>query len=358
MQNKALAGHSANANLTPPPAGWFMPAEWVPHDRCWMSFPHRLVEWGDSLPAVRAAITRLALAIRQFEPVSVVVSPSDVAEARQQLGPTIDIVPLAVDDLWMRDIGPTFLVKPGAGVSAAQWRFNVWGEKFPGYDADRSLAERLLTARSVTAYPAPIVTEGGALHVDGEGTLLVTETSVLNANRNPGLDKREAETIFRHWLGIEQVIWLPGSTVETITDGHIDGFACFTRPGQALAELPASDQAEDAREMQENLRALRLARDAKGRSLEIGLLRRPGEVVSDTGWFCDCYVNFYIANGGIVMPRFGDDSADQAAAEMVARAFPGRRVTQVDIAAIAEGGGGIHCSTQQQPAFLPILQKE
>jgi agmatine deiminase len=145
------------------------------------------------------------------------------------------------------------------------------------------------------------------------------------------------------------VVWLPGSTVETVTDGHIDGFTCFTRPGQVLAELPASDAAGDAREMRENLKALRLARDAKGRSLEIGLLHRPAEVASTTDRFCDCYINFYIANGGVVMPRF-NVPADQVAAEMVAKAFPDRRVVQIDVAAIAEGGGGIHCSTQQQPA--------
>jgi agmatine deiminase len=248
----------------------------------------------------------------------------------------------------MRDMGPTFLVDSLGGVAATVWQFNVWGGKFSGYEEDCRLAERLASAIDMNTYPAPIVTEGGALHVDGEGTLLVTETSVLNDNRNPGLDKAEAERIFKHWLGISHVVWLPGCTTETITDGHVDGFACFVRPGVALAEQP-DPSAADAGEMRENLRALRLARDAKGRSLDIGLLHRPKEVESEIGSFCDCYVNFYLANGGVVMPRFGDAEADRIAAETVAKAFPDRRVAQISIDAIAAGGGGIHCSTQQQP---------
>jgi agmatine deiminase len=163
------------------------------------------------------------------------------------------------------------------------------------------------------------------------------------------LTKAEAEHIFKHWLGVSKVIWLPGSEVETVTDGHIDGFACFTAPGRLLAELPGSETAEDFREMTENLRALRLAKDAKGRALEIGLLHRPAAVETASPYFCDSYVNFYIANGGIVMPRFGDSEADATAAAIIGRAFPGRQMAQISVTAIAEGGGGIHCSTQQQP---------
>jgi agmatine deiminase len=345
-----LTRQQLSLQMVKPPIGWHMPPEWARHTCCWMSYPSAATDWADDLPRLRRTIADLALAIRRFEAVRMIVAPADEAAARRDFGPAIDLVILEVDDLWMRDIGPTFLVKSGEGVSAAVWRFNVWGEKFSGYDADRSLAQRLMASRKMTAYPAPIVTEGGALHVDGEGTLLVTETSVLNDNRNPGLSKPEAEEIFRHWLGVTQVIWLPGSRVETVTDGHIDGFACFTQPGRVLAELPGSDDAADAREMRENLKALRLARDAKGRSLEIGLLSRPVEVASEIGRFCDCYINFYIANGGVVMPRFGIPAADEAAADIVAKAFPDRQVVQVEIDAIAEGGGGIHCSTQQQPA--------
>ena len=355
LKNRPIASGGESVLAGRPPASWHMPPEWVKHSRCWMAYPSAHMGWAEDLADLRRTIASLAWAIRRFEPVCVVVCAVDEQAARSDLGPSIDLLVIDVDDLWMRDTGPTFLVKAGGGAGEANlagsvWGFNAWGEKFPGHVADRSLAQRLLTALDVTAYPAPIITEGGALHVDGEGTLLVTETSVLNDNRNPGLTKTEAEEIFRHWLGVTQVIWLPGSRIETVTDGHIDGFACFTRPGQVLAELPGSDTAGDATEMKENLRALRLARDAKGRSLEIGLLYRPAEIASATDRFCDCYINFYIANGGVVMPRFNVPAADQAAAAMVAKAFPDRTVIQVDIAAIAEGGGGIHCSTQQQPA--------
>jgi len=333
-----------------PAAGWHMPAEWVPHERCWMAYPSRSGLWGDDLHRVRRDIGALARAIRQFEPVTMVVAPEEALQAAMALGPDIDLLPLPVDDLWIRDTGPTFLSDGAGGIAATLWQFNVWGGKFPGYDNDRTLAERVIREIGVQPFPAPLVTEGGALQIDGERTLLVTETSVLNDNRNPGLTKSEAERIFRFWLGVEKVVWLPGSRTETVTDGHIDGFACFVRPGIALAELPASDLAPDAREMKENLRALQLARDAKGRSIEIGLLRRPPEVSSASPTFCDCYVNFYIANGGIVMSRFDSPQSDRTARDTVATAFPDRKVVQISFSAVAEGGGGIHCSTQQQPA--------
>ncbi len=332
-----------------PEAGWHMPAEWAPHERCWMAFPSTTAEWGADLPEVRRDIASLAKTIRRFEPVSVVVAPADIAVAQAMLGPEIDLQVMAVNDLWMRDTGPTFLVNGQGGLAAAVWRFNVWGEKNSGYRDDRNLAGRLTAARGIDAYPAPITTEGGALHVDGAGTLMVTETSVLNENRNPGLTKAEAEKIFKYWLGVGHVIWLPGCRTETVTDGHIDGFACFARPGIALAELPGNETAADGPEMRENYRALQLAKDAKGRALEIGLMHRPAEVASRSDTFCDCYINFYVANGGIVMPGFGIPEADRRAAETVAKAFPGRQVAQISIKAIAEGGGGIHCSTQQQP---------
>jgi agmatine deiminase len=352
-----LKGTSMNEQRRPadlddnvPGPGWRMPAEWAPHARCWMAFPSRTGPWEDFLEPVRRDIVALARAIRRFEPVMMVVSPDEVDQAARALGPAIEVLPLPVDDLWIRDSGPTFLSDGTGGTAAAVWRFNAWGEKFPSYANDRTLAERLTARIGMILYAAPLVTEGGALLVDGDGTLVVTETSILNENRNPGLTKREADRILKSWLGVETVIWLPGSRTETVTDGHIDGFACFARPGVALAELPASESAPDAREMNENLKALRLARDARGRSIEIGLLRRPPDVLSDASTFCDCYVNFYIANGGIVMSKFGSPAADQAARDTIAAAFPDREVVQIFYDAVAEGGGGIHCSTQQQPA--------
>ena len=241
-----------------PGAGWHMPAEFAPHARCWMAFPSRSGPWGDSLPRMQRDIVTLARAIRRFEPVTVIVAPGEIDGAAAALGPAIDVLPLAVDDLWIRDTGPTFLQNESGMVAAALWRFNAWGEKFPGYDNDRNLAQRLASAIGVRAFPAPLVTEGGALQVDGDGTVLATESSILNDNRNPGMTKSEAERILKAWLGAEAVIWLPGSRTETVTDGHVDGFACFVRPGVAVAELPTSDSAPDAQEMKENLRALRL----------------------------------------------------------------------------------------------------
>lgn len=334
-----------------------MPPEWHPHAACWMAWPSHTVMSGARRAGVIVELGHIAHAIARFEPLHVAVDPAYLDEARALLPPSATLHPMPVDDHWMRDTGPTFVLDDARTLHALRWNFNGWGKKIvPMPDADPRVAERVAQALGVDTSAAPIVAEGGSLLVDGEGTLIVTETSILNANRNPGLTHREAEAVFRHWLGVTHVVWLPGSSLDTITDGHVDGVASFVRPGVLLATSGNDDDAW-SHEARENLRALRLACDARGRRFDIGLLHAPDfdalpASVADDEDFAPEYVNYYLPNGGVVMAAFGDVAADAHARDIVQQAYPGRRVVQVPLRAIARRGGGIHCCTQQQPAIV------
>ncbi|VVE86750.1 agmatine deiminase family protein [Pandoraea bronchicola] len=334
---------------------WRMPPEWHPHAACWMAWPSHSVVSGARRHEVIHELGAIAHAIAQFEPLRVAVDPAHLDEALRFLPGSATLHVMPVDDHWMRDTGPTFVFDDAMTLHAVRWNFNGWGQKMrPMPDADPRVAERVACALGAGTSPASLVAEGGSLHVDGEGTLIVTETSILNANRNPGLTHREAEAVFRHWLGVTHVVWLPGSWLDTITDGHVDGTACFVRPGVLLA-TGADGNDEWSREARENLRALRLARDARGRPFDIGILPSPDfdalpANVADDPDFAPVYVNFYLPNGGVVMASFGDAVADARTHDVVKQAFPDRRIVQLPLRGIARRGGGIHCCTQQQPA--------
>ncbi len=331
-------------------AGWFMPAEWWPHTRCWMAWPSRKDIWGSCLAHVKKDVAAVAQAIAAFEPVSLIASPDSVAETKQACGGKVEVIAMPIDDCWMRDTGPTFLVNDKGGCAGISWGFNGWGEKYKPYTADALLARRLLGELKRPAFAGPLVIEGGNLCSDGEGTLLTSETAVLDPKRNPGLQRDEAEERLRAYLGVQKVIWLPGNKVDTVTDGHVDSIACFCRPGVVIAEITEDKSDPEYEELQKCRKALEDdATDAQGQKLEVLALVRP-RVRRPTRDFCPSYLNFYIANRGIVMPQFGDERADEAARQVVANAFPGRRVVQLRIDAIAEGGGGIHCITQQEPS--------
>lgn len=334
---------------------WRMPPEWHPHAACWMAWPSHTVVSGERRREVIQELGAIAHAIAQFEPLHVAVDPDHMDEALRLLPISTTLHLMPVDDHWMRDTGPTFVFDDAMALHAVRWNFNGWGQKLrPMPDADPRVAERVAYALGAGTASASLVAEGGSLHVDGQGTLIVTETSILNENRNPGLTRREAEDVFRHWLGVKHIVWLPGSWLDVITDGHVDGAACFVRPGVLLATGTCGDD-EWSRETRENLRALRLARDACGRPFEIGLLPSPdfdalpADLAEDPD-FAPVYVNFYLPNEGVVMASFGDPAADAHAHDIVKQAFPDRHVVQLPLRGIARRGGGIHCCTQQQPA--------
>jgi agmatine deiminase len=329
-------------------AGYTMPAEWAPHDRCWMAWPCS-GHWDDGpgLETIRGIFADVALAIRRFEPLSMIANPADVVDARTRLGPTIDVLPLTFDSEWFRDSGPSFVTDGQGGLAATCWRFNAWGAKAECWDEDATVAPRLAEEIGVPTFRSELCIEGGGLHVDGEGTVLTTETVVLNDNRNPGLAKADAEALLCQGLGARKIIWLPGGT-KTFTDGHVDGLACFVRPGVALALMPADPAHPKYDIYAENLRALRLASDAKGRKLDVCTIIDASEAEPTGEHFIRTYVNFYIANSGIIVPGYGVPS-DETARETIQGLFPDREVVTVQVAKVAGAGGAIHCITQQQP---------
>ncbi|WP_421881745.1 agmatine deiminase family protein [Pacificispira sp.] len=327
-----------------------MPAEWEPHIRTWMVWPHRQEMWAPDLTSVQKDYAAVARAIARFEPVRMIADPSAAEGARAVCGGEVEVVAYPVDDSWFRDTGPSFVISP-EGRAGVSWRFNAWGGKTEHFDKDAALAASVLRDLNLPVLHSALATEGGALHVDGEGTLLTTDTVILNPNRNPGIRRDKAEAIFARTLGVEKTIWLPGNPYETGTDGHIDGIACFTAPGKVLVEIDPEADADEAAVARRNIDILRDATDAKGRRLEITELRaapRRDTATTENFDFCNCYINFYVCNGGVVMPGF-DLPGDAEARAVVQAAFPGREIVQVPILALATGGGSIHCITQQEP---------
>lgn len=339
---------------TPRDDGFVMPAEWARHRRCWMAWPCRKDLWGDRLQAVRAAYGAIAKAIAEFEPVTMIARPELTAEVSLHCGTGVRVLPMPHDDSWTRDTGPTFLVHPDGRLGGVDWRFNGWGGRSSiDHEQDAEMARVLIERADAVPYVAPVVLEGGGIHVDGEGTCLVCEPSLLDPGRNPGMTREAMDDVLRNYLGVETVIWLPHGLVDDDTGGHVDNVACFARPGSVLA-LVAKD-GEDANHagLAANLEVLHTAVDAKGRALDIVTIEQPRKVIGDDGRrLARSYVNFYIANGGIVMPMF-HDSNDNAAYKAVNQAFPDHQVVQVDCSDLVHGGGGIHCVTQQQPDPAP-----
>lgn len=328
--------------------GWRMPGEFEAHAATWMAWPCRAEIWGEHLQAVRQDYARLARTIAQFEPVLMVAPPALADQARSVCGCSVHIVPLPIDDSWSRDSGPTFLTDANGGLRAAAFTFNAWGGKYQPHAQDAQLARRIAAHLQIAAEGSTLVLEGGGIFSDGEGTLVTTETCLLNANRNPGLSRREVDAELRRMLGVRTIIWLPGDPTELETNGHIDGLMAFSAPGKVLVES-IEDRGDPRHEiLRENRRALELASDAKGRRFELLPIGEAERAAAIGSRYCRSYVNFYVLNGAVIAPAYGLPS-DATVQTLLQRAYPERRIVMLPIGAIAVGGGGFHCITQQQP---------
>lgn len=335
--------------------GMFMPAEWEPHARCWMQWPRRGDLWGPYMPQAIVAYANVARTISRFEPVTMIVHPDDVAEARFACGTSVEVVALETDDSWARDTGPTFVKDPARGVAGVHWRFNGWGAKYGHVERDAQVGGAVLSRLGMKNYQAPVVMEGGSFSVDGYGTLLTTEQCLLNVNRNPELQPREIAEMLAMYLGVRRVLWLGDGLEGDETDGHVDMVACFAGRGRILLNMPRPDEPNHAA-MQDNLRRLGEMKDAGGRDFEVIAVPQPQQAQHDDGRTMPLsYINFYIANGAVIVPAFGD-VADDEAASTISAAFPGRECVQVPALDIARGGGVIHCITQQQPEGDPVQE--
>jgi len=337
----------------PADEGFVMPPEWAPHARCWMQWPCREPLFGKHLEAARDAFADVARAIAEFEPVTMITNPEHLVEASLKCGPGISTFPLPLDDSWCRDSGPTFVVDAEGAVAGIDWKWNAWGNKYPDHQRDGGVAKAVLEHLGMRRYAAALVLEGGAIHVDGEGTLLTTESCLLNPNRNPDFGREEIEEVLRQYLGVKQILWLNGGLQDDDTDGHVDNIACFARPGVVMALNSSDPQDGNYAVLADNLARLRAAKDAAGRNLEVITIEQPRRREMEDGRrLALSYINFYIANGGIVMPAF-EDPQDRHAFDAIQKAFPDRQVVQIPATEIVFGGGGIHCITQQQPAGEP-----
>lgn len=332
---------------------FFMPAEWHPHRCCWMGWPYRPESWSIDLVQAQATYVKVAQAIARFEPVKMIVLPEHAKLAKQLLDSTgIEIVTLPINDIWLRDTGPTFVINNHGQVAGIDWQFNAWGEareNLSDYQQDVLLAQHILDYLQLPRYAAPLVLEGGAIHTDGEGTVLVTEECLLNPNRNPHLTRVEIETLLQAYLGVTQVIWLGQGLQDDETAGHIDNLASFARPGVVIALTSSDPQDSNYLALQDNLRRLRRATDAQGRQLEIIEIEQPARRDEQNGLRLSLsYLNFYRANGGVIVPTF-NDPADRLAITTLAKAFPNDQIVPIDALDLCYGGGNIHCITQQQP---------
>jgi len=337
--------------MRPAELGFRMPAEWAPHIGCWMAWPKRVHVWGDHFGAALRDYAHVAQAIARFEPLTMIADPGQEEAARRLCGPSVRIVTMPLDDSWLRDSAPTILVDRHGRRAAAAFTFNAWGGKYHPHDQDALLGERLAALAALPAYRSLLTIEGGSFLSDGEGTLITAETCVLNPNRNPGWTKAQADAELRAMLGVEKVIWLPGDVTDTETDGHVDGYVAFTRPGTVLCEVVADPQDPRYPIMAENRRVLETETDARGRRFNlVPIVEAPRSAVpADAEGYCRSYVNFYIANGAIIAPAYGI-AEDEAARSTLRQAYPGRSIEMVALNDLFRGGGGIHCITQQIPA--------
>lgn len=335
---------------TPTEFGFAMPAEWGPHAGCLMAWPSRRDLWGRRLAEAKRDYAAVAAAVAEFEPVIMVVNPGSLDEVRRHCGDAVTAIEMPINDSWTRDSGPSFIRGQDGSIAAVGFGFNAWGNRWHPHDDDARLGERVADLLGVPFFRAPFVLEGGSFFVDGEGTVITTEQCLLNPNRNPHLTRAQIEQGLRAYLGVTTVIWLPfGHSLDTGpagTDGHIDGVLQYLAPGRVMLEAIADPRSPEHSRAQANLAVLAASRDAAGRAFDVQILD-PGATAEIS------YANHYLANGGVIVP-LGGDFADRAALERLRELYPERRVVGVPAAALAYGGGGPHCITQQIPAGVAL----
>jgi len=341
---------------------WTMPAEGDPHERTWMAWPTGGYTLGDT-PAdaheARTTWAAVAHATAGFEPVSMVVDPSDREVARRYLSADVEVYVAPLDDAWMRDIGPTFVVSRdedgGPVLGAVDWTFNGWGgQSWATWDRDALIGGLVAEWAGAERVASSLVNEGGGIHVDGAGTVLATDTVQLDPGRNPTWTRADVEAELTRTIGATRTVWLPrGLTRDSErfgTRGHVDIVATFTRPGVVLVHSQDDDRHPDAAVTREVVAALERATDAAGRTLEVVPLPAPTGLRDGDGWVDHSYVNHLLVNGGVVACAF-DDPRDADAMAILREVYPGRTVVSVDARPLFARGGGIHCVTQQQPAL-------
>lgn len=330
---------------------WRMPDEAEPHSSTWMAFGASKAIWGAKLlPEVQRNLALIANTIAKYEPVNMLVNSRDLALAQSLVSKNVSLHVYPLDDLWMRDTGPVFVYKTGkkAGI---QFNFNGWGQK-QAFKQDALVASFVAKLAKAELLQTKLVLEGGCIEVDGHGTAIMTESCILNDNRNPGVGKAVVEVELKRLLGLQKIIWLPGVQGKDITDGHTDFYARFASPRVVIAGYDPDTESYDHAVTAKHLALLKTATDAQGRKLEVITLKAPSSVrkAYENKDFAAGYIGFYVCNGAVIAQQFGDAKADAAVKASLQRAFPNRTIEMLNVDGIAAGGGSVHCTTQQEIA--------
>lgn len=327
------------------------PGEWEPHQLTIMGWPCRQELWGATLAQARLDYARVANAIAAFEPVTMIANPGpDAAHARSLCAGGVEIVELPIDDSWLRDSGPVYVLDQSPNEtstlpehrSAVHFGFNAWGGKYPPWEKDATVGASIAEILGDRVIEAPFILEGGSVISDGAGTILTTEQCLLNPNRNPTLSRDDIEGLLGDYLGATSVVWLGRGLIEDRdTDGHVDLVAAYTGPGQALLQTVPEDN-HNFENCQENLARLRRVGISVVEMPYLAYVEVAGERVASS------YLNFYICNDAVIVPVTGCDT-DADALAIIAKEYPEREIVSVPGAVLAFGGGGPHCITQQVP---------
>ena len=346
---------------SPRELGYTFPAEWMPHQATWLSWPHKEASWPGKIDSIYPVYTELVRLLSEFEAVHINVldqaMAEQVANQLQQANARMDQVFLHLfptNDAWCRDHGPAFVISQLAEHPKAliDWGYNAWGDKYPPYDLDNEIPRHIAAYRQVPRFTPGIIMEGGAIEVNGAGTLLTTEACLLNPNRNPQLTKLQIEQYLRDYYGQEQILWLGEGIVGDDTDGHIDDLTRFVSRDTVVTVTERNPRDENHDLLQENLRRLQGFRLRDGQPLRILELPMPDPVVYDGQRLPASYANFYIANGLVVVPTYRC-AQDQDALDILADCFPERMVVGLDSTDLIWGLGSFHCLSQQEPQVAP-----
>jgi len=350
-----------------------MPPEWAPHLACYLAWPHNRDTWPGKFDVIPPIYADMVAAIARFEPVRLMVNDeTQIDEVRatirgalrrrgdsdEAVVRAVDIFHLPTNDAWARDHGPIFLNRlaidspAGPNQIALDWRFNSWGEKYGAFDLDDIVPQKLGRRYGFEVIEPGIVLEGGSIDVNGAGSLLTTESCLLNPNRNPTLSRAEIEDYLRTYLGVTNVLWLGDGIAGDDTDGHIDDLARFVAPDTVVTVLEDDPADVNYPVLRDNLKRMRAMRDQDGRPFKIETLPMPPAVIYDGTRLPASYANFYVANGAVLMPAF-ESARDAVAAATLSRLFPGRRVVGVPSTDLVWGLGSVHCLSQQHPAPPP-----
>lgn len=343
--------------MNPRTEQFIMPAEWTRHERTFISWPiQSSMVYPEQYADVCAAYAEIIIAIAEFEPVTVIVNAADEQAVKQHIDGThpfaIDCLIVEHNDAWLRDNGPTFVKHADGKLAGVNWGFNAWGGKYSPWDLDDAVASQIIKHVDAVQFNAPLVMEGGSIHVDGEGTLITTEECLLNENRNPELSREQIADYLKQYVNIDEIIWLKSGLSGDETDGHVDNIACFAAPGKVIMQVCYDESDDNYAITQENLAILRNAVDAKGRKLEIIEMEQPPAVYYEDSRLTLSYLNFYFVNDGIILPIFGGtaEQTDAKAIEILTNLYPDRRIRTVNGMGVIREGGNVHCTTQQMPA--------